>query len=112
MNFPLPSPLAGAAGRSPAGCGRGGIREGGMVHLLRARYLLPVSWDLAITLDQEDDGRWIADVEALPGCMVYGASPEEATSRAQALALHVLADRLEHGEVAPGPVSVRAAVAA
>ncbi|MEX0874714.1 MAG: type II toxin-antitoxin system HicB family antitoxin [Actinomycetota bacterium] len=53
---------------------------------------------LTLQLEQEADGRWIAEVPDLPGTLVYGASPEEATARAKALALRVLADRLEHGE--------------
>ena len=51
--------------------------------------------------EQEDDGRWIAEVAALPGVLAYGADRNEAIARAKALALRVLADRLEHGE--PGP---------
>lgn len=51
-----------------------------------------------IELAQEVDGRWIAEVLELPGAMVYGASREEATSRAKALALRAMAERLEHGE--------------
>lgn len=63
-------------------------------------------WDLVIDFDREEDGRWIADVEALPGVMVYGATREEALARVQALALHVIADRLEHGEAPPGALAV------
>lgn len=74
--------------------------------MVRAGYLPAVSWDLVIEIEREDDGRWIADVEALPGVMVYGATREEALARVQALALHVIADRLEHGEAAPGDVAV------
>lgn len=55
----------------------------------------------SIELEQEADGRWIADVPDLPGVLTYGASKEEAVRRAQALALHVLAERLEHGEELP-----------
>jgi predicted RNase H-like HicB family nuclease len=67
---------------------------------------VPVSWDLVIELDREEDGRWIADVPALPGVLVYGATREEAIARVQALALHVIADRIEHGEAAPGDMAV------
>jgi predicted RNase H-like HicB family nuclease len=56
---------------------------------------------LAIELDREDDGRWIAEVPDLPGVMTHGRSREEAVSRVQALTLRVLADRLEHGEEIP-----------
>lgn len=51
-----------------------------------------------IELEQEADGRWIAEVPELPGTLAYGASSEEATAKVKALALRVLADRLEHGE--------------
>ena len=51
--------------------------------------------DLMIELDQEDDGRWIAEVAAIPGVMVYGNSREEALNQVRALALRVLADAIE-----------------
>ena len=51
-----------------------------------------------VELEQEEDGRWIADIPDLPGVLVYGESPDEARAKVQALALRVLADRLEHGE--------------
>jgi predicted RNase H-like HicB family nuclease len=53
---------------------------------------------LIIEVEREVDGRWIADVVALPGVMVYGATREEALAKCQALALRVLADRVESGE--------------
>ena len=54
-----------------------------------------------IELEQEEDGRWIAEVIELPGALVYGNSKEEANAKAQALALRVVAERLEHGENTP-----------
>jgi predicted RNase H-like HicB family nuclease len=54
-----------------------------------------------IETEREDDGRWIAEVPDLPGVMVYGGSREEAITKVKALALRVLADRLEHGESIP-----------
>jgi predicted RNase H-like HicB family nuclease len=51
-----------------------------------------------VEIEQEVDGRWIADIPALPGVMVYGDSPEDATAKVQALALRVIADQIEHGE--------------
>jgi predicted RNase H-like HicB family nuclease len=54
-----------------------------------------------VELEQEEDGRWIAEVIDLPGVMAYGQTRVEALSRAEALALRVIADRLEHGEVPP-----------
>lgn len=59
-----------------------------------------------IELEREDDGRWIAEVPDLPGVLVYGRDRMEAVSRVQALALRVLADRLEHGEPVQEPLSV------
>lgn len=53
---------------------------------------------LSIEFDRETDGRWIAEIPDLPGTMAYGATQEEATSRVKAIALRVLADRLEHAE--------------
>jgi predicted RNase H-like HicB family nuclease len=54
-----------------------------------------------VEVELETDGRWIAEVADLPGVMAYGQTREEAVKRAQALALRVLADRLEHGEPLP-----------
>jgi predicted RNase H-like HicB family nuclease len=51
--------------------------------------------------EQEEDGRWIAEVRDLPGVLAYGATRFEAIARAEALALRVLADRLDHGETVP-----------
>ncbi len=55
----------------------------------------------SLQVDRESDGRWIAEVAELPGVHVYGDSREHAQAKAQALALRVLADRLEHGEAVP-----------
>ena len=49
----------------------------------------------------EEDGRWLAEVSDLPGALAYGSTAAEAAAKAQALALRVLAERLEHGEVRP-----------
>lgn len=54
-----------------------------------------------VEIEREDDGRWIAEVLELPGVMAYGTSPEDAKAKVQALALRVVADRLEHGEAGP-----------
>jgi predicted RNase H-like HicB family nuclease len=53
---------------------------------------------LTIEVEQESDGRWIAEVPELPGVLVYGDSRSRATQLARALALRVLADRIEAGE--------------
>lgn len=66
---------------------------------------------LTLEVDREDDGRFIAEVRDLPGVLAYGESREQAVARAQALALRVLADRIEHGEPVPDllPLDFRAA---
>jgi predicted RNase H-like HicB family nuclease len=56
---------------------------------------------LKVELEQEADGRWLAEVIELPGVLAYGNTREEALAKAEALALRVIADRLEHGERAP-----------
>lgn len=56
---------------------------------------------MIVEIELEEDGRWIAEVPDLPGVMTYGQNREEAISKAKALALRVLADRLEHGEEIP-----------
>jgi len=53
---------------------------------------------LRIDIDREDDGRWIAEVPDLPGCMSYGVTKEDAIRTVEALALHLLADRCENGD--------------
>ncbi|MBI2480704.1 MAG: type II toxin-antitoxin system HicB family antitoxin [Planctomycetia bacterium] len=55
--------------------------------------------NLTIETEQENDGRWIAEVSALPGVLAYGPSRDEALARVKAIALRVLADRLENGEL-------------
>ena len=52
-----------------------------------------------VDFDRESDGRWIAEIEGLPGVMAYGPSQEDALRRVAALAIHVVADRLENGEM-------------
>lgn len=54
-----------------------------------------------IELEREEDGRWLADIPGLAGVMCYGFDQSEAVAKVQALALRVLADRLEHRET-PG----------
>jgi len=57
-----------------------------------------------IELEREEDGRWIGEVPALPGVLVYGATEQEARAKAEALAFRVIADRLDHGESVPPEV--------
>jgi predicted RNase H-like HicB family nuclease len=59
-----------------------------------------------IETELEDDGRWIAEVAELPGVLAYGDSHDEAVARAQALALRVIADRLEHDEAGSEYLSI------
>ncbi len=67
---------------------------------------------LTIEYEQEEDGRWLAEVVELPGVMVYGKTTEEAIARVQALALRVLAEQIEHGERDPKLLSISFATAA
>jgi predicted RNase H-like HicB family nuclease len=64
-----------------------------------------------IEVEQEEDGRWIAEVLELPGAMTYGPTRDEAVARAKALALRAVAEKLEHGETGPdlGDIAFRAA---
>lgn len=54
-----------------------------------------------VELDREIDGRWIAEIPALPGAMCYGLTKDEASRRVEALALRILADRLKNGDDVP-----------
>ena len=56
---------------------------------------------MLIEVEQETDGRWIAEVPVLPGALAYGTTRDEAIARVEALVLRTLADRIEHGEAAP-----------
>ncbi len=56
---------------------------------------------LTIEVEREDDGRWIAELTAVPGALAYGATEAEARSRAAGLACRVIADLIEHGEPIP-----------
>jgi predicted RNase H-like HicB family nuclease len=57
--------------------------------------------NFTVEYEQEDDGRWLAEVKELPGVLTYGNDIDDAVAHAQALALRVIADRLENGEAAP-----------
>ncbi len=63
-----------------------------------------------IEYEREEDGRWIAEVPTLPGVMAYGTTAAEAMTKAEALALRVLAERLEMAERSPMPISIAFAV--
>ncbi|AHJ29776.1 hypothetical protein NSP_34520 [Nodularia spumigena CCY9414] len=59
-----------------------------------------------IEVEQEDDGRWIAEILEIPGVLVYAFTQQQAISNVQALALRVIADKLEHGEICLGLTSL------
>lgn len=61
---------------------------------------------ITVEIEREADGRWLAEAPDLPGVMAYGATPDEAQGKAQALALRVIADRIEHGEGVSGPITI------
>jgi len=59
-----------------------------------------------VETEREDDGRWLAEVLELPGVLAYGESEASALSKVQALALRVIAERLEHGEAGPDLLTI------
>ena len=63
-------------------------------------------FSLVIEYFREEDGRWLADIPALPGVTAYGRTKKQATAAVEALALRLVADRLEHGEAVSGPLYV------
>ena len=65
----------------------------------------------SLEVEQEDDGRWLAEIPELPGALAYGATRDEALRRAEALALRALAERLDHAEWAALPISISIAAA-
>lgn len=65
--------------------------------------------NLTIETEQEVDGRWIAEIPELPGVLVYGSTRDDAVTKAEVLALRVLAEKLEHGEAKPVGVSISVA---
>lgn len=68
--------------------------------------------NLTLECEQESDGRWLAEVPQLPGVLAYGRSANDAMSKAQVLALRVLAERLEQGEAGPIPINFSAPLVA
>ncbi len=64
-----------------------------------------------VETEQEADGRWIAEILEIPGVMKYGNTREEALANAEALALRVIAERIEHGEHIVGPIEITFAAA-
>ena len=56
---------------------------------------------MKIDIEKEEDGRWIAEVSDLAGVLAYGKTREDAIAKVEALALRVIADRIDHGEIIP-----------
>lgn len=68
--------------------------------------------NFTIEHEQEADGRWLAEVMELPGVMAYGASVAEAISKAEILALRMIAEHLENNESKPLPINISIPIAA
>ena len=68
--------------------------------------------ELTLEIEREEDGRWLAEVPQLPGVLAYGSTSDEAMSRAEALALRVLAERIEHREAMPVSINIAVPAAA
>jgi predicted RNase H-like HicB family nuclease len=60
---------------------------------------------IPITVGREEDGRWWADIDSMPGVMAYGDTRESAITAVRALALRVAADCIDHGEAVPAPLA-------
>ena len=71
---------------------------------MTVRTLVRPTGILVVEIEREDDGRWIGAVPSLPGVLAYGTTRDEARARVEALALRVIADRIENGEPAPEAV--------
>ncbi len=56
---------------------------------------------MRIEVQREEDQRWLAEVLDLPGVMAYGETRDQAVAKAEALALRVIADRIDNGESIP-----------
>ena len=65
-----------------------------------------VLMNFTIEHEREEDGRWLAEIPEIPGALAYGATANEAMAKAEALALRVLAERLEHNEAGPQSISI------
>ena len=72
-------------------------RMGTGLRLTRCQRIYPAMTQFTVELDRETDGRWIAEIPALPGALCYDDSKGEASRKCEALALRILADRIEIG---------------
>jgi predicted RNase H-like HicB family nuclease len=70
------------------------------------RNIIGLAMKFKIEIDRETDGRWICEIVELPGVLAYGRTRKSALASVQALALRVIADRLEHGELKAEPVQL------
>ncbi|WP_426991226.1 type II toxin-antitoxin system HicB family antitoxin [Methylomonas sp. CM2] len=68
--------------------------------------------NFTIELEQESDGRWLAELLELPGVLAYGTSSLEAVSKVEVLALRVIAERLENNESRPCSINITVPIAA
>jgi predicted RNase H-like HicB family nuclease len=89
-------------------CGAKGLSPNLKLEHYRNMAKIPRASKFSLTIEyyREEDGRWLADIQALPGVTAYGRTKKQATAAVQALALRLIADRLEHGEAVPGPMDV------
>lgn len=76
------------------------------------KHVILEHMQLDLEVEREEDGRWIAEITNMPGAMAYGQTRPEAIQKARALALRVLADKMEHGELGDESSSVEILVAA
>ena len=68
--------------------------------------------NFSIEFEREADGRWLAEIPELPGVLAYGTTAEEAMGKAEILALRVLAERIENGEIRPMDLTISVPAAA
>src|SRR5947209_2327294 len=73
--------------------------------ILAGRSTLMPTRDYVFETEQEEDGRWIAEIIDLPGVMAYGATRDEAVANAEVIALRVIADQIEYSKIATSGVS-------
>ena len=74
--------------------------------ILKRRPFAKPPMTFQIATEQESDGRWIAEVDAIPGVMAYGTTRTDAVAKVQALALRALAERMDNGEAVPELLTV------
>jgi predicted RNase H-like HicB family nuclease len=93
--------LIGQRNRRTPACGDGRIRYIERVVPLGEQRMI-----FSIEVEEETDGRWLAEVTTLPGVLSYGVTRTDAMARVQALALRTLAEKMENGEAVPELLSV------